>query len=73
MTAFVTIYVALRDEVVPVWRPVQAEALGGSRYRIMEQPYERALERWEFEPGEIIVCEPVKAEEGEIVAAVRRG
>ncbi len=68
-----TIYVALPDEAVQVWKPVLAEHLGGNRYRIIDQPYDRSIERWEFVPGDEVVCERVRAYEGEILAARRLG
>lgn len=45
------IFVRLLDEDVDVWRPVLARHVGADRYVIVEQPYDRGLERWEFEPG----------------------
>jgi len=51
MTSVAPIYVALLDEAVDVWRPVQAECLGGNIYRILGQPYDRSVESWQFEPG----------------------
>lgn len=66
------IYVSLLDEGVEVWRPVQAEHLHDNAYRIVTQPYDRATESWQFEPGDIVLCENVESEEGPIVAATRR-
>jgi hypothetical protein len=65
------IYMALPDEAVVVWRPVQAEKLRDHIYRILEQHYDREIERWEFEPGDVVECEYVEAFEGPILAAVR--
>jgi hypothetical protein len=67
----ITIYVALPDEAVQVWRPVLAQHLGGDRYRIIEQPYDRSVERWEFVPGDEVVCKLIPAQDGEILAAQR--
>lgn len=64
------IFVRLLDEAVEVWRPVQARNLGSDRYLILEQPYNREIERWEFEPGDKVSCAMVPAEGGEILAAV---
>lgn len=72
MNNIVNIYVSLLDEGVEVWRPVQAEHLHDNVYRIATQPYDRAIELWEFEPGDVVLCENVKSEEGSIVAAIRR-
>ena len=66
------IFVALLDEDVEVWRPVEAEPLGGGRYRIVEQPYDRDVESWQFVPGDVVDVEPVASSDGPIRAAVRR-
>jgi hypothetical protein len=64
------IFVRLPDEAVDVWRPVLAESLGDHRYRILEQPYDRDAERWEFEPGDDVVCELIGSSQDSILAAV---
>ncbi len=51
------IYVYLLDEGTHTWRPVLATQVGGSIYRILEQPYDRSDEIWEFEPGATVECE----------------
>ena len=51
-----TIYVALLDEGVDVWRPVAARRLSSGRYLILDQDYDRAIERWQFEPGTVVSC-----------------
>ncbi len=65
------IFVRLLDEGVEVWRPVQARNIGPDRYLILEQPYDREVERWEFGPGEEVTCAMVPADGGEILAAVK--
>lgn len=72
MSRTVQVHVSLLGEGVDVWRPVQAEHLGGSIYRIAVQPYDREVETWEFGPGERVVCEYVESSEGSILAATRR-
>jgi hypothetical protein len=67
------IYVKLTDEVVDVWRPVEAEHLQGDIYRISDQPYDRLAEPWEFEPGDIVVAEVIQSNGGQMLAAVRLG
>jgi hypothetical protein len=67
-----SIFVSLLGEGVAVWRPVQAEHLHGDVYRIADQPYDREDETWQFEPGDQVVCELVDADDGPILAAVRR-
>jgi|WetSurMetagenome_2_1015567.scaffolds.fasta_scaffold488132_1 hypothetical protein len=66
------IYVALLGENVDVWRPVKAQSMGRRRYRILEQPYDADIEKWEFEPGETVICENIDSDEGPILAAKRR-
>ncbi len=58
MSNRVTIYVLLLNEGIDVWRPVQAEHLHGNIYRIMAQQYDRTTELWQFEPGDVVLCEP---------------
>ena len=64
-----TIYVALKDEAVDVWRPVEAASEGGSIYRIAAetQPTDEA---WEFSPGSRVRCEWRELSEGRALAAV---
>jgi hypothetical protein len=72
VSRLVQVHVSLLGEGVDVWRPIQAEHLGGSVYRIVAQPYDREVETWEFEPGELVVCEYVESSEGSILAATKR-
>jgi hypothetical protein len=72
MTSVTQIYIALLDEGVDVWRPVQAERLTGNTYRILRQPYDRSVESWQFEPGDEVLCEMVESSEGRILAATRK-
>ena len=51
----ITIYVALKDEGVPVWRPVSATEVAPSRFRIDDSIPEDEV--WEFQPGQIVECE----------------
>lgn len=66
------IFVGLLDEGVDVWRPVVAEHLSGNIYRIIDQPYDREIESWQFEPGDKVVCEMIESSEGHILAATKR-
>jgi hypothetical protein len=66
------IYVGLLDEGVDVWRPVRAEHLRENVYRIVNQPYDREVESWQFEPGDEVVCELIESSEGRILAATRK-
>jgi hypothetical protein len=66
------IYVALLDEGVDVWRPVSAERISEGIYRISQQPYDRDTERWEFEPGALVVAEIAELGGGPALVARRR-
>jgi hypothetical protein len=72
MTDIAQIYIALLDEGVDVWRPVQAERLSGNTYRILSQPYDREIESWQFEPGDVVLCEIVESSDGRILAATKK-
>lgn len=72
MTSIAQIYVALLDEGVDVWRPVQAERLSGNRYRILDQHYDRSIETWQFEPGDVVLCEMIESSDGRILAATKK-
>jgi len=54
VTERVTILVKLLDEAVDVWRPVDAEHVGGDKYRVLGQIPE--AEVWEFQPGDVVHC-----------------
>jgi len=64
------IFVSLLHEGVEVWRPVRAEHVDGNVYAIVDQPYDREAETWQFEPGDEVVCELIDASEGRILGAV---
>jgi hypothetical protein len=72
MSRGVQIYVALLNEGVDVWKPVEAEHLHGNVYRILSQPYDRTIESWQFEPGDEVLCEMVESSGGRILAATRK-
>jgi hypothetical protein len=64
-----TIYVALRDEGVDVWRPVEAEQVTESIYRLADAlPVEGEV--WEFAPGSTVRCETLELSEGPALVAV---
>lgn len=71
MSETTTIYVRLLDENVSVTRPVRAAYISGDVYLVVDQPYDRDLEHWEFEPGARVVCESVETEAGRALTAVR--
>ena len=66
-----TVYVALLDEGIDVWRPVEARAVGEDIYELSGSvPSE---ERWAFQPGDLVACEPHTFAGGEQgLVAVRR-
>lgn len=66
------IFVRLPDELVLVWRPIRADHVAGDLYVIADQPYDRSVERWEFEPGQRVVCTLVDSDDGPILAASSR-
>lgn len=67
-----TIFVALLDEGVNVWRPVEAEHLGDGVYLIVDQPYDSDVEKWKFKPGERVRTELVSSADGVIRVAATR-
>jgi hypothetical protein len=64
-----TIYVALLDEGIDVWRPVEAERISPDSYLIVEQGYDPTIERWEFEPGTVVRCRKEKRDGRQILVA----
>ena len=56
LTPAVTIYVALREEGVPVWRPVTAAHIGDDAYRILSANSDYPDEVWEFDRDDLVRC-----------------
>jgi hypothetical protein len=52
-----TIYVALLNEGVDVWRPVQARPLGQDLFRIIGVDADVSDESWQFPAGAVVRCE----------------
>jgi hypothetical protein len=67
----VEIFVRLLDEGVDAWRPIMAERLSTETSRILDQPYSRATETWEFSPGDEFRCEMISSSNGQILAAIQ--
>lgn len=65
------IWVHLPEELVSVWRSVDAQHLDGNIYLILDQPYDRATESWQFEPGQTVYCEYIELERGLTLVAAR--
>jgi len=68
--ASLTIYVALVGEDVEAWRPVLAKPLGDNTFEILDQPYDRDVEQWSFEPGERVICSDAKLEGERFAVAI---
>ena len=53
------IYIKLLDEGLDVWRPAYAQHISDNRYLILGEPFNKipAGEKWEFEPGTLVVAE----------------
>lgn len=67
------IFVYLEDEGVDVWRPTQAEHVGGQVYRLLATPdYDPDDEHWEFPPGSEVVCVKRKLDKGTVLVAVQK-
>lgn len=69
MEGMTTIYVALMDEGVDVWRPVEAVSEGESIYRLADDAAP-ADEAWEFSPGSHVRCEWRELSDGVVLVAV---
>ena len=69
MREMATIYVALADEGVDVWRPVEATHEGESIYRIDDAPTPDT-EACEFPPGARVRCERRELGDGPVLVAV---
>jgi hypothetical protein len=72
MSSQTEIFVSLLDEQVDVRRPVQAKHVQDDVYKITDQPYDREVETWQFEPGDKVVCKLIDSDDGQILAAMRR-
>jgi hypothetical protein len=67
-----TVYVYLMGEGTDVWRPVNAEQVGASQYRLDPTAVVPDDEAWEFPPGTLVECERKRLSDGEQLVAVRR-
>ena len=56
VTVATTVFVALDGEGVDVWRPVLAREISSGVFRLMGLVPPQ--ESWEFQPGQIVECEP---------------
>jgi hypothetical protein len=62
----VTIFVALLDEGVDVWNPVQARPLSRELFRIVGVEADVSDESWQFPAGAIVRCEQRRLGDGTI-------
>jgi hypothetical protein len=62
-----TIYVALLNEGVDVWRPVAAEPEGSACRLVGSMP---ETEEWVFPPGSLVRCEQRELSDGPALVAV---
>ncbi len=62
MNATEQIYVALLDEGIDVWRPVEAERLGPDVFRVTGAIPDGEV--WAFQPGEVVRCQEKKLSDG---------
>jgi hypothetical protein len=67
-----TIYVALLDEGIDVWRPVEARRLSPDTYLIVDQDYDPRSETWEFEPGTVVRCRTESRDGRQILVATEK-
>ena len=61
----VTIFVALLDEGIDVWRPVQARPLDQGLFRIIGVEADTSDETWQFPPGAIVKCSSKQFSDGQ--------
>jgi hypothetical protein len=64
-----TIYVALLDEGIDVWRSVEAERVSPDSYLIVDQDYDPTIETWEFESGAVVRCRKESREGRRVLVA----
>jgi len=67
-----TIYLALLDEGIDVWRPVQATELASGLYQIVSDNVDPSDERWEFSAGSKVRCELRSLSGGTYLVAVEQ-
>ena len=72
MTNRTRVYVALPDEAVDVWRPVEAEQVDEGLFLIVDDAYDSGVETWESEPGTVVRVEHRLLEGVQQLVAVSR-
>ena len=68
-TELATVLVRMLDEGTDVWRPVPAERLGETTYRLAVAPTPED-ETWIFQPGDIVVVEQRQSDNSLIAVAL---
>ena len=64
------LYVELLDEGIRCLRPTLGIPLGEGRYRLLATPnYDPKDERWEFQPGSVVICRMEIWSGGEVLVA----
>lgn len=66
---FTTVYVALLNEGVDVWRPVEGLAVDGGYQLIAPHDYDPSLEDWAYPPGSNVRCEMKQLSGGNVLVA----
>jgi hypothetical protein len=64
------IYVELLNEGTSCWRPVEADALGDGRFRIVSPQNDD--EEWQFHSGDIVECRQHQFQDGAGLVAYRK-
>lgn len=68
-----TVYVALVNEGVDAWRPVQARSLGRNLFRLIGVDEDVSDESWQFPIGAVVRCETKVFDEGNVgLTAIER-
>lgn len=68
-----TVYVALLNEAVDTWRPVQARPVGQHLFRLVGVDADISDESWQFPAGAVVKCVPKAFGDGSVgLTAVER-
>ena len=71
--ALETVYVAVLNESVDVWRPVEARSLGRNLFRLIGVDADVSDESWQFPIGTVVRCETKVFDDGNIgLTAIER-
>jgi hypothetical protein len=64
------IYIALLNEGVPCWRPVEAEKFSSGSFRILSTKPDD--EQWQFQPGDVVYCQEQQFQGGRGLVACKK-